>query len=186
MANVFLTGFMGTGKSAAGKEAAMLLDCTWDDLDDLIVKEVGMPISNYMKKNGEESFRVVESALLERWIKSSAGKEDIRLLSCGGGVILKESNRRELKENGYVIRLTASNETILERVMLAPGSRPMLGSRIEQEKTQEDQIAERISRLMKEREALYEQTADINISTDGRTPFESALLIAQAVRAHTA
>ena len=173
--NIFLIGYMGTGKSVAGSETARLTGYTWYDLDKLIEDRTGMSIPAYMHAYGEESFRDRESETLSALLKDLSDKDESVLLSCGGGVVLREENRKLLKQNGLVIRLTASPETVLGRVRADEPARPLLkGSQSESE------LLQHIKCMMREREQYYVQTADITIETDGRNASETAALIRRA------
>lgn len=81
------------------------------------------------------------------------------VISCGGGVPLREQNVQEMKKNGTVIWLTASAETIYERVK-EDQNRPLLKDRMS---------VEGIARLMESRREKYERASDILIATDGKT-----------------
>ncbi len=171
---ISLIGFMGTGKSAAGREASRMLGYAWYDLDTLIEEKAGMSIPAYMDMYGEEAFRDLESEVLCDTIRRTRQEGSGTVLSCGGGVILREQNRELLKNSGKVIRLTASPETILERVRGNTSDRPVLGT------DDETALSERILSLMEDREELYRQTSHADVETDGLSPAESAALIVRA------
>ena len=173
--NIFLIGYMGTGKSAAGRETARLTGCKWLDLDELTEERIGMTISDYMHAYGEEAFRDRESETLSAFLNDVSDQSTDILLSCGGGVVLRRENRETLKQNGFVIRLTASPETVLERVKTGGSVRPLL--RISQS---DEELLQQIRNMMQEREQYYVQTADATIGTDGRKPSETAELIRMA------
>ena len=170
--NIFLIGYMGTGKSAAGMEAARLIGCRWFDLDDLTEEKIGMTISDYMYTYGEDAFRDQESETLSAFLKDVSDQGKDILLSCGGGVVLRRENREILKQNGFVIRLTASPETVLERVRTDGPVRPLL-----QRAQSDEELLQQIRNMMQEREQYYVQTANAVIGTDGRKPSETAELI---------
>lgn len=173
--NIFLIGYMGTGKSEAGRETARLAGCRWYDLDKLIEDRTGMAIPVYMHAYGEEAFRDQESMTLSAFLANLTEQHEPVLLSCGGGVVLREENRDLLKQNGLVIRLKASPETVLERVKSDGSVRPLLqGSKSKEE------LLEHIRNMMQEREQYYVQTADVTIGTDRRKPSETAELIRRA------
>ena len=100
--NIFLIGFMGAGKSTIS-----------DYLKNALAMDVveGMSISDIFETYGEEYFRELETNLLiEMQSQSNV------VVSCGGGVPMRERNVVEMKKNGRVVLLTAKPETILERV----------------------------------------------------------------------
>ena len=124
------------------------------DTDDLIVEKEKAEISDIFKIKGESYFRKVESEV----VKSLTKKEDL-IVSCGGGVIKSEENLRELKRGGKVIFLSATPETVLERV-LRNDRRPLL----EGKKNLSD-----ITAMMEERRPLYEKAYDIKIEVDKKS-----------------
>lgn len=183
MGLIFLIGFMGTGKTAAGREAAAMAGCGWDDLDDLITERIGCTISDFMRENSEDAFRQIESSELDAWILRHRDRDAV--LSCGGGVILRPGNVSKMKEAGTVIRLTASPETVCGRVMRTPGTRPLLQKDGDQEAGQRQILMERIRKMTAEREDRYRAAADTVIATDGLAPSETARLILRAAGIQT-
>ncbi len=173
--NIFLIGYMGTGKSAAGRETARLTGCKWYDLDKLIEDRIGMSVPAYMHAYGEEAFRDRESETLSVFLKDLSDQDEPVLLSCGGGVVLREENRKILKQNGMVIRLSASPETVFQRVKTDGPVRPLL-----QGAQSEEELLQHIRNMLREREQYYALTADVTIETDGRNASETAELIRRA------
>ena len=127
------------------------------EMDQVIVEQQGMSIPEIFEKHGEEYFRNLETQLL---IDLQERKNVI--ISCGGGVALRERNVREMKKNGRVVLLTASPETILERVKDCD-DRPLLNGA---------KNVEHITKLMEARRPKYEAAADIIIATDGKSASE--------------
>ena len=121
MDNLILIGFMGAGKTTVGKLLAREKGLQFVDTDDRIVAEQKQSIPDIFSKYGESFFRDLETDLLRRM------KEDTRhsVISVGGGMPVREENRKLLRALGCVIYLTAEKETILGRVK-SDGSRPML------------------------------------------------------------
>ena len=106
--NIFLIGFMGTGKTTVSKALASLLPMEEMDTDAYIAALEGMSISRIFEEKGETYFRDRETRLLEE-LKVKKGY----IISCGGGMALREENRQKMKEAGKVVLLTARPETIL-------------------------------------------------------------------------
>ena len=152
MKNVFLTGFMGTGKSSVGKILAERLGCKFIDLDALIVAEAGMSIKEIFAAQGEPYFRALEADMVRR-LASEKGA----VVSTGGGVIIDPENRRRMREHGVVVNLTATAQAIRER-LAADNERPLL---------QNDNSLEKIVSMLAEREPFY-RDADIRIDTTGK------------------
>ena len=147
--NIFICGFMATGKSTVGKLLAAKMHCKFFDMDALIEAEAGMAISQIFASLGEQAFRVMESRMVKRFEKRSGC-----VVATGGGVIVNPGNLQILKRCGVVITLTASVESILLRAG-KDDTRPLL---------QVEDKAERIRTLMKQREPYYSQ-ADIILDT---------------------
>ena len=89
MKNIFLIGFMGCGKSTIAEVLARELAVPQVEMDEVIVKEQGMPITEIFEKYGEAHFRDIETKLVER-LKVEKGV----VVSCGGGAVLREENSR--------------------------------------------------------------------------------------------
>ena len=109
--NIYLVGFMGTGKTAVGLELAKKKKWPFVDLDELIELKEKRSIADIFSKKGETYFRK-----LERQALKEVAKEKEFVVSCGGGIVTNEDNIKTMKESGKIICLSASPEIILERV----------------------------------------------------------------------
>ena len=118
--NIILTGFMGTGKTAVGREVAARLGRPFVDLDDLIVQRAGKAIPEIFAQDGEPAFRALEAAICGE-MAAPAGL----VIATGGGAVVNPANREALAAGGTVICLEADLETILQRVGRGD-DRPML------------------------------------------------------------
>ena len=109
--NIVLIGFMGAGKStiSAFLRDALAMDVV--EMDQVIAEQQGMSISEIFETYGEEYFRNLETQLLI----DMQSKQNV-IISCGGGVAMRERNVAEMKKNGKVVLLKADPQTILERV----------------------------------------------------------------------
>lgn len=155
--NVFLIGFMGAGKSTVAKCLEKELGMELVEMDERIVEEQGVSINEIFEKYGEDGFRDIESKLVQ-----DLGETKASIVSCGGGVVIRPQNVENMKRSGKIVFLTATPETILERVKNGK-DRPLLNGHMN---------VEYISELMEKRRALYEGACDIIISTDGKTKGE--------------
>ena len=156
-----LAGFMGTGKTTVAGTLGKMTGFPVIELDEEIVKAEGKPIPQIFEEVGEEGFREIETRELKKalGVKDAAFPEKAGvILSLGGGAVLREENRRVIRENGFAVLLTAKPETVLARVY-GDGNRPNLKGRM---------TREGVASLMKEREAAYEAAAEHIISTDGK------------------
>lgn len=120
MNNVYLVGFMGTGKTAVGRELAKRKKWRFVDLDDLIELRQKQTITNIFAKKGEPYFRKVEKDTLKE-----IAKEKKFVVACGGGIVIDEENIKIMKDTGVMICLTAKPEVILKRTLSAT-HRPLL------------------------------------------------------------
>jgi shikimate kinase len=158
MKNIILTGFMGTGKTAVGKELAQLLDMKLIDVDTEIEKTEKTTIDEIFRQSGEQRFRDKETDM----IKAVSRNKNV-IISTGGGAVLKKENMDILRENGVIICLTATPETILQRTG-ANSNRPLL---------QVENPFKKIKELLDFRKPYYEK-ADILIDTDDKNPLQIA------------
>ena len=143
---IYLTGFMGTGKS-------MILNCLHEvcgfdkiEMDEQIVQEQGMSIPEIFEKKGKEYFRNLETEL----VKKISAMDNI-VVSCGGGTVMRQCNVDEMKKNGTIVLLTAEPETVYERVK-GSHNRPLL---------EKNMNPEYIKELMEARRPKYEAAATL-------------------------
>lgn len=152
--NIVLIGFMGAGKSTISDYLSTMFAMDIIEMDQVIADREEMSIPDIFETYGEEYFRNLETELL---IEMQERRNTI--ISCGGGVALREKNVTEMKKNGRVVLLTASPQTVYERLK-DTDDRPVLKGR-----KNVDGIAE----LMEQRREKYEAAADIVINTDKKT-----------------
>ena len=158
MKNIVLTGFMGTGKTAVGRELSRLLNMRLVDVDTEIEKSRQMTINEIFKQFGELRFREIETEM----IRKLSERKDV-IISTGGGAVLRQENVDVLREQGIIVCLMATPETILKRTSHS-SHRPLL---------QVEDPFGKIKELLDFRRPFYEK-ADIMIDTDGKTPREIA------------
>lgn len=154
MKNIFLIGYMGTGKSTVAAHVANAYGMEVMEMDEMIVCREGMSISDVFAKHGEEYFRDAETRLLQEICQ-----QENKVVSCGGGVVLRSQNVEEMRKGGRIVLLSAKPETILERVK-DDSSRPLLAG---------NKTVAFISEMMEKRREKYEGAADIVIQTDGKS-----------------
>ena len=150
MNNLFLIGFMGAGKSSVSAGLGRILGREVVEMDERIAAQEGMSIPELFAQKGEPYFRACETALLKSFAQGAP-----RIVSCGGGVPLREENVAAMRESGTVVLLTASPEVILERVKDSE-ERPLL---------QGHKDVPYIAALMEQRRPRYEAAADITVDT---------------------
>ena len=150
MKNLFLIGFMGAGKSSVSAGLGRMLGREVVEMDQRIAAQEGMSIPELFAQKGEPYFRACETALLKSFAQGAP-----RIVSCGGGVPLREENVVAMRESGTVVLLTASPEVMLERVKDSD-ERPLL---------QGHKDVSYIAVLMEQRRPRYEAAADITVDT---------------------
>ena len=131
---IFLYGAPASGKSTLGKALAERLGAGFVDLDERIVAEAGMSIPEIFKTRGEAAFRDIESQVLRNVICAPDEKlstlnfklSTLKVVSLGGGTLLRDENRALCEENGTIFCIdTPSDEELARRIGAAPGSRPL-------------------------------------------------------------
>jgi shikimate kinase len=156
--NLALVGFMGTGKSSAGRLAAELLQFEFVDTDELIEAQCGMSIGEIFKAQGEPAFRQLEQDMVR-----NLSQRQKTVIATGGGLITDPANLASLKTHALVVCLWATPEIIWERVQTQT-HRPLLQTA--------DPLG-KIRELFARRDPLYRQ-ADVLINTGQRSPREVA------------
>jgi len=152
-ANLYLVGFMGTGKTTVGRAVAHQLGYALLDSDHEIERQQGKTIPEIFAKDGEAAFRAMERAFVEGGHAATG-----TVVACGGGLVVQPGMLELLKSKGVIICLHASLETILRRTQ-GNKNRPLLDV--------EDPM-DRIRVLYAAREPIYKRAGSI-ILTDGRT-----------------
>lgn len=147
---VFLTGFMGTGKSTVGRALARRLGKPFVDADAEIERREQMPIARIFAEQGEPAFRAIEAGV----VAELAGRDAV--VALGGGAIVAEANYGVLHARGPIVCLTASVAEILRRVG-GDARRPLLAG---------DDREQRVRELLAARRAAYAR-ADAEIDTTG-------------------
>jgi len=155
--NIFLIGFMGCGKSTIARLLAEETTLELVEMDETIEKEENRSINEIFATDGENYFRDLESQLIVR-IADKGGM----IVSCGGGAILREENVWNMKKNGTVIYLSATPETIYQRVKNST-NRPLLNGNMN---------VGYIGELMSKRVDKYEHAADVTICVDEKSKLQ--------------
>ena len=159
---IFLTGFMATGKSKIGPILAERLNREFIDTDELIVEKSGKAIPELFAEDGEANFRVFEHAC----VVDAANSADA-VISLGGGAVTQEDNWTIVREKGICVCLQASAETIYERVS-RNDERPLMAGLDDDERL-------RKIRSMLDARARYYNRADVFVtSSEESTPEDTA------------
>ena len=150
MQGVALVGLPGSGKSTVGRQLARRLQLPFIDTDPLIERRLGCSIRAYFEREGEESFRDEEEAVLDELTQTHEG-----VLSTGGGVVLRAGNRERLRTRMHVVYLHSASDEVFRRLR-HDQNRPLL------------QVKDPLSRLRDlyaVRDPLYRETAHFVIET---------------------
>lgn len=151
--NIMLIGFMGAGKTTVSRELSRMTGKKELDMDAYIVEREGMSIADMFEKYGEEYFRKKETESLIEIMKMEG-----LIVSCGGGVVVKDENVEIMKNEGVIVLLTATPETTLARVKDSK-DRPILNGNMN---------IEFITNLMNKRKDRYLSVADVIVATDNK------------------
>jgi shikimate kinase/3-dehydroquinate synthase len=136
MENIFLTGFMGVGKTTVAAELANLLKRPVVDLDDLLEKDFGCPIAEFFSAHGEAAFRQKETELLEK-----VAEDDGLIVATGGGLPVSKHNREIMRASGQIVLLDMPFNAIADRLEQNTASRPNWKSRDDAKKLFESRKA---------------------------------------------
>ncbi len=167
---IYLTGFMGSGKTTLGKLLARELNATFTDLDHLIESREKTTISELFAKQGEEGFRQLERQV----IRETAGMQNT-VIATGGGAPCFFDNMEIMNQNGTTIYLYLSPEALTQRLLPARNHRPLIAGKSEEE------LYNFIQTKLKEREPFYRK-ASIIADTGRLTPAETVRIVLQAMQ----
>lgn len=177
--HIFLTGFMGTGKSAVGRAVAAKLGWSFVDLDEFIESMCRRSIPEIFRIEGETAFRNYESRALRLIVISPHS-----VIALGGGTPLRQDNANIIRATGRAWHLTASWEAIWERVRPHLGDRPMLADLIRISDVREPSLQEFIAfakPILDSREVAYRRIAEHTVDTSDATLDQLARTIVEDV-----
>ena len=164
--NIVLIGYRGTGKSTIAKILSARLKWPRFNLDEAIVEDMGMSISQIVEKHGWEFFRDGEARIVEK-----ASNKDKTIIDAGGGVVVRPKNIECLRQNGVIVWLKAKPEIIIRRIK-DNTNRPSL--------TRKKSFLEEIKEVLAERTSKYQAAAHVAIGTDNLSPQDVAEKIIEA------
>jgi len=168
--NIYLTGFMGSGKSSNGRKIASSLHWTFADTDRVVEQQEGLSVPELFAQKGEEYFRKAES----RALLAVSGRTRT-VVACGGGTPCSPENIEVMKSTGIVVYLKLPVEVLVSRLKKSKHVRPLLPDATEEE------LAARVQTLLAPREKWYEM-ADLIIDADNESTEEMTSRIAGLVR----
>lgn len=156
---VYLTGFMGSGKTTVGKKLAAQLNYTFIDLDSYIEQQEGRSISELFNEHGENYFREVEHQCLQTLLKLEK-----LVVACGGGTPCFYDAMQQMNEHGITVYLQMNVLAIFNRLKQGRMQRPLIAGK------SDEALRQYIDEKLKEREPFYLQAQivvpaiDLNIS----------------------
>lgn len=157
--HLVLIGYRGSGKSSVGKELARMLGLEWLDTDTAIQEKAGRSIRQIFAEKGEATFRDMETDIL-RELNDRGSQLPSSVISSGGGMVMREENRRLIKRLGPVIWLNVKPATALARISadtMTAEHRPQLT---------DSPLADEIRDMIAERAPFYAATADLTVEND--------------------
>ena len=152
MNHIVIIGFMGSGKTRVGKRLAKDLGLPFIDVDRLIVKKMNMSVKEVFERFGEAFYRALETMA----VKELSTDSERKVISVSAGLPLQEQNQKYLQSMGTIIYLKGSAATLIKRL----------------EGTENKE--EKIKKLLKQRDPVYEKFADIKVVT-GVKPFDELI-----------
>jgi shikimate kinase len=161
--NIVLIGMRGSGKTTVGRILARRLGRKLIEMDELISQRAGLSIAEIVEKYGWTKFGDIEEEIADE-----VAKLDNIVNATGGGVVTREKNIEDLKKNGVLVWLTASVDSLLERIGQDSG-RPLLVDGRTRHEDMEITLAER--------KPMYHKAADLVINTEDKTPEELAEVV---------
>ncbi len=159
MANFFLIGYMGSGKSTVGEKLAVKLNYDFIDLDKLIENDYKQSIPEIFSTKGEKEFRAMEHNTLKRLFE----KENC-VIACGGGTPCYYNNMELMNNNGITVYIKMSVDSLVSRLLNAKYKRPLIENKTESE------LRTFVNRQLEKREDIYHQAQytvkgkDLNIN----------------------
>lgn len=154
--HIFLVGMPGSGKSVLGRRVAMKLQMPYLDTDAYLTEITGMNTARLYETYGEKAFRDGETRLLQDLVTARPG-----MISTGGGVALREENRRLMRNHGLIVLIDRPIDDIM--IDIRAEKRPLLAQKGREE----------IERIYQERMPIYRDAADVVL--DNGNGFHSGL-----------
>lgn len=194
MKTISLSGFMGCGKTSAGKELARLLGREFIDLDTYIEQHTGKSIPEIFSGAGEAGFRQIEKECLAEILSHGCSRDNGLVLALGGGTLVSPENAALIHDMTICIYLRATADTLTCNLIHDYSGRPMLAGAIEaanldtagngeykESPALREALRKRIETLLSARLHIYEATAHLTVDIDGLGPVQAAGKILQCL-----
>ena len=160
MNHIVIIGFMGSGKTRVGKRLAKDFDIPFVDIDRVVTKKMNLSSKEIFDRFGEPFYRALETTAVKALIEDPEQK----VISLGSGLPMQEQNEKYIKKLGTVVYLTGSYETLKKRLENS-SSNPLIEGADK---------ADKIKKLLKQRDPVYAKFADVEMIT-GDKPFEELI-----------
>jgi shikimate kinase len=144
---IYLIGFMGSGKTTAGKKLASLLGWSFVDLDKMIEEHTGKTIPEIFSQDGEDYFRKIETELLRNLYQGIS-----TIISTGGGAPCYNNNMDFMLESGLTIYLKLTPRQLRSRLSESNGDRPLIKN------LDDAKLLSFIEEKLKDRENIYDRS----------------------------
>jgi shikimate kinase len=154
---IYLIGFMGSGKSYTGRQLAQLLNRRFIDLDDWIEQKAGLSIREIFEQQGERHFRQAEAQALRQMVQQPAA-----VIATGGGTPCFHQNIEWMNANGLTVYLDTSQEVLFQRLKDGRDHRPLLRA------MPDEGLRAYISHKLQERTHYYQQASIVYAQETGR------------------
>lgn len=174
---VYLTGFMGCGKSTVGPILANVLAYRFLDLDARIAAEAGRPVAALFADEGEAAFRAREAEALR-----ATGRERGAVVATGGGALVREASLAWALGLGTVVYLRMTPEALVARLLRVREPRPLLLD-ADGQRLAEAPLADRVGALLAVRAPFYER-AHVVLDIDGHGLGRTVDALARALKRH--
>jgi shikimate kinase len=145
--HIFLTGFMGSGKSTLGRNLAELLHMPFTDLDQYIEEHEQKTIPFIFEQEGEKRFRAIEAACLVKVLNSSIKS----VVALGGGTVCFGNNLELVKKSGFLVYIELTAADLAKRLKNSIKERPLLKN------IQKEDLVKTISEKLSGRESFYRE-----------------------------
>ena len=160
---------MGTGKTTIGRELARTMGRKFLDTDQVLEQRFGKSVNEIFEEDGEEAFRLAERAL-----SLEIAEMENKVVGTGGGTIMDPVNLEAFQKSGLLLRLYTKQNNLIGRLKRT-SKRPLLKGESEEE------VEEKIKRLLAEREAIYGQI-NLRLETTDLTPLIAARKVHEFLR----
>ncbi|MEY2559366.1 MAG: shikimate kinase [Verrucomicrobiota bacterium] len=164
--SIVLIGFMGAGKSSTGRALARRTGLPRFDTDEIVSARFDLPVTEIFARFGEERFRDAETEALEQLADAATA-----IIVTGGGIVLRTANVRLLQRLGKIVSLEADEETLFRRISRR-ATRPLLHT---------ENPRATLVKLLRVREPLYREAADVRLDTSRLTHDEVAEAILKSL-----